>query len=235
MEEYSLNGAKAETGYEFMAKTYGWMFLALIISAACAYLAISYEPLLRIIWGTKYALMFLVIAEFALVIGLSAAIRKLPYSMAILMFVLYSAINGLTLSSIFLIYKTSSICLAFFSTAIMFGLMSVYGATTKKNLATAGHYLMMALIGLVVVTLVNRLITFITKTELTWLDWLLSVASVIIFTGLTAYDAQKIAMIGSHDDGSDAYKKISIYGALNLYLDFINIFLSLLRLFGKKR
>ncbi|MBQ2463661.1 MAG: Bax inhibitor-1 family protein, partial [Treponema sp.] len=104
-----------------------------------------------------------------------------------------------------------------------------------KNLATAGHYLMMALIGLVIVTVVNRLITFFTHTPLTWLDWLLSVASVIIFTGLTAYDAQKIAMIGSHDDGSDAYKKISIYGALQLYLDFINIFLSLLRLFGKKR
>lgn len=235
MEQYSVNGTKAETGYEFLAKTYGWMFLALVVSAACAYLAAYYEPLRSIIFGPKYVFYGLIIAEFALVIGLSAAIKTLPLSLATLFFLLYAAINGLTLASIFFIYQTKSIYLAFFSTALMFGLMSVYGVTTKKNLATAGHYLMMALIGLVIVTVVNRLITFFTHTPLTWLDWLLSVASVIIFTGLTAYDAQKIAMIGSHNDGSDAYKKISIYGALQLYLDFINIFLSLLRLFGKKR
>lgn len=236
MEQYSVNGTKAETGYEFLAKTYGWMFLALVVSAACAYLAAFYYPLVEIIWGgSRYVFYGLIIAEFVLVIGLSAAIKTLPLSLATLLFLLYAAINGLTLSSVFLYYRTKSICLAFFSTALMFGLMSVYGVTTKKNLATAGHYLIMALIGLVIVTVVNRLITFFTHTPLTWLDWLLSVASVIIFTGLTAYDAQKIAMIGSHDDGSDAYKKISIYGALQLYLDFINIFLSLLRLFGKKR
>ena len=237
MEQYSSQeyGRKAETGYEFLAKTYGWMFIALLVSAVFAFAGATNPVVFSLVWGTKYGMTALVVLELALVILLTATIRKLSYALAITCFIVYAAINGLTLSSIFLIFQVSSIALAFISTAIMFGIMSFYGATTKKNLATAGHYLMMALLGVVVVSLVNFVITLITKKNLAILDWFISLASVIIFTGLTAYDAQKIAMIGSHNDGSEAYKKIAIYGALQLYLDFINIFLSLLKLFGKKR
>ncbi len=236
MENFNTSKTQGlpKTGYEFLTRTYGWMFLALIISAVAAYAGSHVYAVAKFVWGTRYTIFVLCGLELALVIGLTAAIRKISVSAAVIGFLAYSLINGLTISSIFLIYSVQSIFLAFMSTAIMFGLMSIYGITTKKNLATAGHYLMMALLGLIVVSVVNAIVSIFVG-RLGMLDWILSLATVVIFTGLTAYDAQKVAMLSVHDNGSEDFKKVSIFAALNLYLDFINIFLSLLRLFGRSK
>ena len=146
-------------------------------------------------------------------------------------FIVYSIVNGLTLSSILFIYTHTSVVRIFAVTALMFGAMSVYGATTKSNLQSAGRYLMMAVIGLVIASLVN-IFFFLHSSSF---DWLISFVAVGVFTGLTAYDSQKISQIARYAQDNEAYKKVAIIGALELYLDFINIFLALLRLFGKRR
>ena len=224
---------------KFLAKTYAWMSVALLISALSAWLAANSIPIMNFIWGLSnggksVGFLVLVILELVLVWTLSAKIRKLKLGTVVTVFILYSVINGLTLSSIFLRFSLSSITYCFIATALMFAVMSIYGMKTKSSLNKAGKYLMMALIGLIAVSLLNLLISFITRTPLVWLDWLLSFATVIIFTGLTAYDSQRILRASEHSDGNEDYKKLSIYGALELYLDFINIFLSLLRLFGRR-
>lgn len=224
---------------KFLARTYAWMSGALLISALSAFIAANSIPIMNFLWGissggTPVGFIVLAILELVLVWTLSARIRKLKLGTVITMFIVYSVINGLTLSSIFWVFSLSSITYCFIASAVMFAVMSIYGMKTKSSLNKAGKYLMMALIGLIAVSLINLLITFITKTPLAWLDWLLSFATVIIFTGLTAYDSQRILRASEHSNGNEDYKKLAIYGALELYLDFINIFLSLLRLFGRK-
>ena len=170
----------------------------------------------------------------SLVVGLTSSIRKISVANAKLLFILYSALNGLTISTIFFTYTASSIAICFVSAAAMFFGMSLYGLKTKSDLTTAGRYLMMALLGIIIASLLNGIL-FLFGAGSTMFDWLISVASVVVFTGLTAYDSQKIMRISSSADNSDSFKKIAIYGALELYLDFINIFLSLLRLFGNRK
>lgn len=219
----------------FLMKTYLWMCFALIVSAIAAYSAARIPVLLNFVWGTRYGFLILAGIEIMLVWTLSASLRTIPVFAAFLMFTAYAAINGLTISYIFILFSKSSIVYSFISTAVMFLLMALYGALTKQSLARAGHYLLMALIGIVVVSLVNTIVTMITRTRLDMLDWVISLATVVIFTGLTAVDSQKILRAAQRADDSDAFKKLAIYGALELYLDFINIFLSLLNLFGKSR
>lgn len=220
----------------FLGKTYGWMAVAMLLSAFCAFFTASSPYILMLIWGHN-AIGFYVLAaaELILVVSLSMLIRKLPIGAVIAFFLLYSAINGVTLSSIFIIYNISSIAYAFLGSALMFGAMSIYGLVTKQNLARWGHYLLMALLGIIIVSAVNALVAFITRQPLEWINILISIATVVIFTGLTAYDTQKILRTAQRADGSEAYQKLAVYGALELYLDFINIFLSLLRLFGRRR
>ena len=172
----------------------------------------------------------LMVVELALVFGLALLINRIPATLAILMFLVYSFFTGLTLSVIFLVYTIESIGLTFFVAAAMFGIMSVYGYVTKADLTKMGQILFMALIGIILASLAN----FFLKSGP--LDYIISIIGVIVFTGLTAYDTQKIRetnVIGN--EGTEEDTKESVMGALRLYLDFINLFLSLLRLMGKKR
>jgi FtsH-binding integral membrane protein len=225
----SKYGAEEETKM-FFQKVYGWMFFALIISASAAYLVANSETLISLIFGYRLIFYGLLILELVFVIALSGWIKRMSAATATLLFLLYSVTTGLTLSVIFLIYTSASIALVFAITAGMFGIMSIYGFVTKKDLTTLGQILVMALIGIILASVVNL---FLNNGAL---DFIVSIIGVVIFTGLTAYDVQKIKnhnILGNH--GTDEDKKEAIIGALALYLDLINMFLSLLRLFGKKR
>lgn len=212
-----------------MRKVYLWMTLALVITGFTAYYVASSPGLLQAVYMNRALLWGLVIAELALVVGLSAAINRLSLATATLMFVAYSVINGVTLSSIFLIYTFSSITNVFFITAGTFGAMALVGYVTKTDLSSMGKYLLMALIGLIIATLAN--IFF--KSE--GLSSILNYLGVLIFVGLTAYDTQKIKnLLLQAPDAGEVAQKIALLGALTLYLDFINLFLYLLRIFGKR-
>ena len=210
----------------FLTRTYLWMGIALLVSAVVSFFAAESGLIISILKATGgMGLIILCIAEIGLVVGLTSSIRKISVANAKLLFILYS---------IFFTYTASSIAICFVSAAAMFFGMSLYGLKTKSDLTTAGRYLMMALLGIIIASLLNGIL-FLFGAGSTMFDWLISVASVVVFTGLTAYDSQKIMRISSSADNSDSFKKIAIYGALELYLDFINIFLSLLRLFGNRK
>jgi FtsH-binding integral membrane protein len=212
-----------------MRKVYVWMTLALVITGFTAYGVATSPGVQQAIFTNQIVFWGLVIAEFALVIGVSAAINRLSLATATLMFILYSVINGALLSSIFLIYTASSISTVFFITAGTFATMALIGYTTKTDLSSIGKYLFMALIGLVIATFVN----FFIKSS--GFDYILSYIGVLIFVGLTAYDSQKIKqMLLQAPDAGEGAQKIALLGALSLYLDFINLFLYLLRIFGRR-
>ena len=219
------------TGMAFgtlMRKVYTWMTLALAITAGAAYYVAESGLVYSLfnsglIWG-------LIIAELVLVIALSAAIRKLSLTVATIMFVIYSLINGVTLSSIFVAYEIKTIGTVFLITAATFGAMAVLGYTTKKDLSGMGRFMLIALIGVIIATLVN---IFFLKSA--GFDLLLSYAGVLIFAGLTAYDTQKIKeMCNSFEYADASAQKLALLGALSLYLDFINLFIYLLRIFGRR-
>jgi len=212
-----------------MRKVYVWMTLALVITGFTAYGVATSPGVLQLIFGNQILFWGMIIAELALVIGVSAAINRLSLTTATLMFILYSVINGALFSSIFLIYTASSIATVFFITAGTFGAMALIGYTTKTDLTSIGKYLFMALIGLIIATLVNMFI----KSE--GFTYILSYIGVLIFVGLTAYDSQKIKqMLLQAPDAGEGAQKIALLGALTLYLDFINLFLYLLRIFGRR-
>lgn len=212
-----------------MRKVYVWMTLALVITGFTAYGVATSPGALQLILGNQLLFWGLVIGELALVIGVSAAINRLSLTTATMMFVLYSVINGALLAPIFLIYTSSSIATVFFITAGTFGAMALIGYTTKTDLTSMGKFLFMALIGLIIATLVNM---FVKSSGFTLI---LSYIGVLIFVGLTAYDSQKIKnLLLQAPDAGEAAQKIALLGALTLYLDFINLFLYLLRIFGKK-
>jgi FtsH-binding integral membrane protein len=212
----------------FMTKVYSWMTLALFITGIVAMYVASSEQLLSIVFGTKYIFMGLIIAQLGVVWYLSARVSKLSYTTAIIMFILYSVLSGITLSSIFIIYTASSIASTFFITAGTFAVMSLAGFFTKKDLSGFGAIMMMGLIGLIIATVVNYFLQSST------LNYIISYAGVMIFVGLTAYDTQKLKIMATQLDGEQA-KKGSIMGALTLYLDFINLFLYLLRVLGDRK
>ena len=212
-----------------MRKVYVWMTLALVITGFTAYGVATSPGVLQLIFGNQILFWGMIFAELALVIGVSAAINRLSLTTATLMFILYSVINGALFSSIFLIYTASSIATVFFITAGTFGVMALIGYTTKTDLTSIGKYLFMALIGLIIATLVNMFI----KSE--GFTYILSYIGVLIFVGLTAYDSQKIKqMLLQAPDAGEGAQKLALLGALTLYLDFINLFIYLLRIFGRR-
>lgn len=212
-----------------MRKVYVWMTLALVITGFTAYGVATSPGILQMIYGNSIVMWGLIIAEVGLVIGVSAAINRLSLTTATMMFILYSVINGALLSSIFMIYTASSIATVFFITAGTFGAMALVGYTTKTDLTSMGKILFMALIGLVIATLVNLFI------KSSGFSLILSYVGVLIFVGLTAYDSQKIKqMLLQAPDAGEGAQKLALLGALTLYLDFINLFIYLLRIFGKR-
>lgn len=213
-----------------MRKVYVWMTLALVLTGITAYGVASSPSLMMTIFQTPAIMWGLIIAELAIVIAISAAINRLSLTTATLLFVLYSVLNGATLSLIFVVYTMSSIANVFFITAGTFGVMAAYGYFTKRDLSSWGKLLLMALIGLIIATLVN---IFLVKSS--GFDLILSYAGVLIFVGLTAYDTQKIKqMLAMQTDMGEGAQKVALLGALSLYLDFINLFLYLLRIFGRR-
>lgn len=213
-----------------MRKVFIWMALALVITGVTAY-GVATTPSLLIAIVTNKALFWgLIIAELALVFAVSGAINRLSLATATLLFVLYSVVNGATLSVIFLAYSMPAIIQTFFITAGTFGVMALVGYTTKTDLTLLGKLLFMALIGLVVATVVNMFVGS------TGFDYILSYVGVLIFVGLTAYDTQKIKqMCMQAPDAGEHMQKLALLGALSLYLDFINLFLYLLRIFGNNK
>lgn len=215
----------------YMRHVYQWMTAGLAITGFTAWGVASTPAIRDAIFSSSIIIIGLVIAQFALVIALSAAIHKLSAEAATGLFILYSALTGATLSSIFVVYTTASIATAFMVTAGTFLCMSIYGTITRRDLTSFGNFLFMGLIGLVIAMLVNIFLHNST------MSFIISCLGVLIFTGLTAYDTQKLRAFGSAAplDDAVAMRRGSILGALTLYLDFLNIFLMLLQLFGGNR
>lgn len=205
-------------------KVFMWMFIGLLITFLTGYVVSSNDNMLyNIFSGGTY--FILIIIELVLVVYLSARIHKMQVTTARIVFILYSFVSGLTFGSIFIVFKMSSIMLIFLITAILFGIFALIGRFTKLDLTKAGTILLMMLLGIVICTFVNVFLKNDT------LDLFVSYISIIVFLGFTAYDMQKIKMLSYEFDDED---KIAIIGALELYLDFINIFIDLLRIFGKR-
>jgi uncharacterized protein len=236
MEQYQpqaeLGHYKSQTQTQvaaFISKVYAFMAGALAITAIIAFYTSQSQTLMATIHGNRALFFGLLIAEFGLVIFLSARINKMSYSTAAFMFVLYSALNGLTLSFVFAYFTTGSLTSTFVATAGTFGAMSLLGYYTKKDLTKFGGIMRMALVGLIIATVVNM---FWANSQLYWIT---TYIGVLIFVGLTAYDTQKIKRIGAQlDIATEQGKKVAILGALTLYLDFINLFLLLLRFMGNR-
>ena len=213
-----------------MRKVFVWMTLALAITGLTAYGVATSPTILSLIFSSKVTFFGLIIAEFALVFAISGAINRLSLSTATLLFILYSVINGATLSTIFFAFSVATIGKVFFITAGTFGAMALVGYTTKTDLTSMGKLLFMALLGIIIASVVNMFVAS------SGLDLILSYVGVLVFVGLTAYDTQKIKqMCQAAPDASESSQKLALIGALSLYLDFINLFLYLLRIFGNNR
>lgn len=218
----------ASTFKVLMRKVYLWMTLALMITGITAAGVANSPNILALIYSSQVVMWGIIIAEFGLVIYISARLEKLSLSTATTLFALYSILNGVMLSSIFLLYSTAIISKVFFITAGTFGVTALYGYATKTDLSSLGNILFMALIGLVIATIVNVFM------KSAMFDLILSYIGVIIFVGLTAWDSQKIKhMMMVQQDADESAQKLALIGALSLYLDFINLFLYLLRIFGR--
>lgn len=215
----------------FMSQVYRWMTIGLGVTALTAY-AVAGSPRLVMAIMSNYAIMIaLIVVQIGLVIALGAAIHKFSAGVATGIFLLYALLNGLTLSSIFIVYPIGNIANAFLTCTGMFLAMSVYGTVTKRDLTGMGSFMFMGLIGIIIASIVNIFLAS------SMLSFVISCVGVIVFTGLTAYDTQKLRQFGEAAplDDATAIRRGAILGALTLYLDFINLFLMLLRLFGGNR
>lgn len=215
----------------YMRQVYQWMTAGLGLTTLVAYAVASSPAVQAAIFGNTIMLVLLMVAQFGLAIVLSAAVHKMSGTTATGLFMLYSAMTGAILSAIFVVYPIASIANAFLVTTGTFLAMSVYGTVTKRDLTAIGSFLIMGLIGLVIASLVNVFL------KSSMMDFIISCVGVLIFTGLTAYDTQKLRRFGENaplEDGT-AVRRGAILGALTLYLDFINLFIMLLRLFGGNR
>ena len=210
-----------------MRKTFGWMALCLLITALAAMGVVNSGLFYQI--ASSGAMWLLIIAELVVVFVLSARIHKMSVTTATIMLIVYSALNGATLSVIFVVYSLGSIAKTFFITTGMFGVMALVGATTKRDLSKMGSILFMALIGLIIASLVNLFL------RSSGLDWIISLIGVVLFTALTAYDVQRVKRLATETDLYDDTQvgRLAVISALSLYLDFINLFLCLLRFFGR--
>ena len=230
--ERAITPASSEASTIFLAKVFNWMAIGLGLTGLAAYLTINSEAALQLVFGNKMVFYGLIFGELGLVIYLSARIQKISAQAATGLFLVYSILNGVTLSAILLLYTMTSVAATFFVTAGMFGAMAVYGFVTKKDLSSWGSFLFMGLIGIIIASVVNIFLGS------SMMSWMISAIGVLVFTGLTAYDVQKITRIGAQgimDGGEAAIRKGAIMGALALYLDFINLFLMLLRFMGNRR
>lgn len=213
-----------------MRKVYVWMAMALVITGFTAYGVANSPAILQMIVSSKVLFFGIIIGELALVWGVSAAIGRLSLTTATLLFVLYSVLNGVTMSFIFLAYTAESITSVFLITAGTFAAMALFGYFTKADLSSMGRILFMALIGLIVATIVNIFM------KSSGLAMILNYVGVLIFVGLTAWDTQKIKqMLLEAPDAGETAQKVALMGALTLYLDFINLFIHLLRILGNSR
>jgi uncharacterized protein len=214
----------------FVTKVYSWMMAGLMITGIVALLTIQVPALLELIFSSRFAFMGIVIAQLGLVIWLSARVEKMSAATATMVFLGYSALTGLTLSVVFLAYTSASLATTFFVTAGTFGAMSAYGYITKRDLTSMGSFMMMGLIGVVLASVVN---IFLNNSTIYWVT---TYIGILIFVGLTAYDTQKIKeMSGVSLQGGEIEQKGAIMGALRVYLDFINLFLMLLRVMGNRK
>jgi uncharacterized protein len=212
----------------FLSKVYGWMFLGLLITAGTALAVASSETLIETFIGNRILFWILLFGQLGLVFYLSARVEHIAPATAAGLFILYSAMVGITSSVIFLVYTGASIVSAFMITATMFGALALFGTLTKRSLAGVGQFMFMGLIGLIIASVVN---IFLLNSAL---DFVISVVGVIVFTGLTAWDAQRLKQmaVALPDGRVGSY---AVVGALSLYLDFINLFFFILRLFGGRR
>ncbi len=213
-----------------MRNVYIWMTLALVITGLTAMVTAKSEALMTFIFTNTWAFIALMILQLGLVFYFSARINRMSFSTATAVFILYSAITGLTFSSIFVVFSMSSIATTFFITAGMFAAMALVGSFTKKDLSGMGKFALMALIGLIIAGIVNMFL------RNAMMDFIVSGIGVLVFAGLTAYDSQKIRqMLQMQSEINESTQKLALLGSLSLYLDFINIFLYLLRFFGSSR
>ncbi len=210
----------------FITGVYAWMFIGLLVSGITAYVTANTPSVLKFVFSNFY---LVIIAELVAVIAFSALLRKVSPIIAKLLFIIYAVINGLTLSSIFIVYELGSITIIFVSSAILFGALAVYGYTTKQDLTSLGRMMFFGLIAILIASLINLFIGNST------FDIILCVIGIVVFLGLTAWDMQNIKNLYNSCQDDEMIDKLSIYGALELYLDFINIFLRLLQLFGKSK
>jgi FtsH-binding integral membrane protein len=227
---YASQDAIAAEQQRFMVRVYNWMGSGLALTGVMAWFVSTNETILNILVTNPMLFMVLFIAEIGLVFYLAARVMNMSESKAMGVFFLYASLNGVTLAPLFLLYTNASLASTFLVTAGMFGAMSFYGYTTKKDLTSWGGFLFMGLIGIILASIVNFFM------QSSALYWAITYIGVFIFIGLTAYDTQKIKEMNIlGNEGTEEDTKEAIRGALTLYLDFINLFLMLLRLMGDRR
>ena len=227
----SVSQAQSQASTIFLAKVFNWMAIGLGLTGVMAFLVANSETAMQIFIMNPIMRWGVIIAELGLVFYLSARVMKISPQAATALFLVYSALNGITLSVILLIYTATSVAATFFITAGMFGAMAIYGLVTKRDLSGMGSFMFMGLIGMIIASVVNIFL------QSSMMAWVVSGIGVIVFTGLTAYDVQKITQIGASgimSQGESAIRRGAIMGALALYLDFINLFLSLLQFLGNR-
>ena len=232
MQSLPINKTMAQVRVnDFIRSVYNWMAIGLGLTGLVAYYVSNSEALMRLIFGNQLTFFGLIICELILVFTISARVHKMQATTATYLFVLYAALNGATLSAIFLIYTSSSITSTFFICAATFVASSIYGMAAKRDLTSMGQFMFMGLIGIVIASVVNLFV------HSSGMSLIISYIGVVVFVGLTAYDTQKLkAMALSQPAGLDGgtVRKGAILGALALYLDFINLFLMLLRILGNR-
>lgn len=231
MNEFGQELEVSEEQNRFLVRVYAWMFVALLITGIVAAVFAANGLIEALIMSTgMIGLIAIMVLQFVMVVSLSGWAKKMSARTAMIVFFLYAALNGVTFSLFFLIYTPGSILNVFFITAGLFAFMSAYGYYTQKDLTTFGNMLIMALLGIIVAGIVNMFL------KNSMMDYIITVIGILVFIGLIAYDTQKIKnmnVIGN--DGTEEDTKEAIIGALTLYLDFINLFIRLLRLMGKRR
>ena len=225
VSSYDTEAAQAT----LLKNVYLWMTVALAITGITALAVVNSPTLSSLLFSGRATFFILLVAELGLVWYVSARIMSLSFTTATGLFMLYSLLNGLTLSVLFAVYTRSSIASTFFITAGTFGAMSLYGYFTKKDLSSWGNILIMAVIGLIIASVVNIFM------QSAMIYWIITYAGVLIFVGLTAYDTQKIKQMLANQEINEQTQKLALLGALSLYLDFINLFLYLLRIFGDRK
>ncbi len=226
---------EADSARKFIANVFLWMFIALGLSAACAYEFANNDQLQALIRDPQTLRptglgTVAMLSPFAFILAISFGLNKISYPVLVVLFVAFAAIMGISISGILLVYTSGSVLGVFVTTSVVFGTMAIAGYTTKTDLTNFGSILMMALLGIIIASFVNM---FLGSTQL---DYIISYVGVAVFVGLTAYDVQKLKQLGASEDMDGTLKsKLGLIGALTLYLDFVNLFLMLLRLFGRRR